>query len=160
MAQFSRPDADVSVGTWQPSTGSTLYTMIDEVTSDTSDYIEGAANQQCQLGLSEFTDPGVYTGWNFKITYYFDNTFFGKFPFNIAFFDGTTQISNAYSIGGTDDQWVTQTIGLSSADAQAIAQASDLRVTLYNDTGSLAVIAWFEVEGPDALSTRRVFMIS
>jgi hypothetical protein len=61
MAQYARPDADVSAGNWGPSTGSDLYAVIDEAVTDDSDYIsvtdsDGSA-ETCQVELGGVTDP-------------------------------------------------------------------------------------------------------
>lgn len=61
MTQYARPNSDVSAGNWAPSTGSDLYAMIDDVSTDDSDYISvtnsGGGTETCQVGLSSVTDP-------------------------------------------------------------------------------------------------------
>ena len=66
MAQFARPDSDVSVGLWSPypADPTTLFDKIDEVIpNDGTDYI-GSSNDEdeCEVGLSDVTDPAVGTG--------------------------------------------------------------------------------------------------
>jgi len=60
-ATTARPSADVSAGTWVPSTGADLYAMIDETTADAADYISTATPGECQMTLSDTAFPGGAT---------------------------------------------------------------------------------------------------
>lgn len=58
--QFARPISDITVGLWDPSTGTTLWEMIDEATpNDDTDYITllSSESSSCRVGLSSVTDP-------------------------------------------------------------------------------------------------------
>lgn len=52
-----RPSADTSKGSWSASSGSVLYSMIDEANADDSDYITAATNTTCKIKLENGTDP-------------------------------------------------------------------------------------------------------
>ncbi len=58
---IARPSADVSAGTWVPSTGADLYAMIDEATADAAEYISTATPGECQMTLSDTVYPGSAT---------------------------------------------------------------------------------------------------
>ena len=67
MTQYARPDSDLVTGNWSPSTGSSLYAVIDEETAVDSDYIsvtdDGSGTlETCAVGLSSVSDPEVTTG--------------------------------------------------------------------------------------------------
>lgn len=62
MAQFARPDADITDGNWIKSTGGNtdLYTMIDETPFDDADYIESGlapSTNAVAVRLSDVVDP-------------------------------------------------------------------------------------------------------
>lgn len=60
--RYARPDSDVSVGAWLPSTGSVLADMIDETTADSTDYIYTTAPGACEIALGAVTDPATSSG--------------------------------------------------------------------------------------------------
>lgn len=60
-AQFARPTADSSTGTWTASTGSDLFAMLDETTADDGDYIITSGASTCDVSLGYLSDPGVNT---------------------------------------------------------------------------------------------------
>lgn len=67
MAQFARPDADISAGTWTPVPASptTLFDKTDETTPDDADYIQSVvnpANATAEVSLAALTDPLASTG--------------------------------------------------------------------------------------------------
>ncbi len=53
-----RPSADTSTGSWSASSGSVLYTMIDESVADDADYITTSTNTVTKIKLETATDPG------------------------------------------------------------------------------------------------------
>jgi hypothetical protein len=56
---IGRPTSDISAGAWTPSTGTTLYPMLDEVTPDDLDYISTSSlGATCKLGLNATQYPG------------------------------------------------------------------------------------------------------
>ena len=56
-AQFARPTADSSTGTWTASTGSDLFAMLDETTADDGDYIITSGTSTCEVALTSLSDP-------------------------------------------------------------------------------------------------------
>jgi len=57
--QTARPAADISAGAWAPSTGATLWGVLDETTADDGDYISTASNSTAEVGLSTLVTPGA-----------------------------------------------------------------------------------------------------
>mgnify|MGYP001279030617 CR=1 FL=1 len=60
MTQYARPDADTSVGSWAASSGSSRYAMIDESSTNDSDYISVTSYGSAEtivLGLSDVSAP-------------------------------------------------------------------------------------------------------
>jgi hypothetical protein len=55
--QTALPAIDTATGAWMPSTGSTLYETLDEVTADDSDYILTDVATTCEIKVSALTDP-------------------------------------------------------------------------------------------------------
>ena len=65
--QILTPNTDISTGLWYPSTGTTLYGVLDETTYDDSDYIYTKSSSQCEI---KFSAGGVPTSNdNHKIKY-------------------------------------------------------------------------------------------
>lgn len=61
-AQFSRPSADVSTGTWTASSGSDLYAMLDETAASDADYITTSGTSTCEVALTSLSDPASSAG--------------------------------------------------------------------------------------------------
>lgn len=63
MAQFARPDSDISAGTWTSQGQASLYGCVDEETQNgDTDYILATSDTICELGLTDVTDPVIGTG--------------------------------------------------------------------------------------------------
>jgi lysophospholipase L1-like esterase len=58
---YARPDADISDGAWTPSTGSDLYSCIDENPRSDTDYISVTSNSECEIGLGSMSTPDAGT---------------------------------------------------------------------------------------------------
>lgn len=67
MAQFARPDADSSIGTYTDQGGGTtnIYTTVDEASASDADYVKSVtapSNAPCVFRLSDVTDPVSSSG--------------------------------------------------------------------------------------------------
>jgi hypothetical protein len=62
-----RPNADTTVGAWTPSTGSTLFGVIDETTPDDADYITASTNTTGKVKVEVSTDPADNTNHSVSI---------------------------------------------------------------------------------------------
>jgi len=64
--QFAAPITDTSAGGWTPSTGGSLFGVIDEVVRDDGDYMQSATNPSSDtttLKLATISDPGTDAGF-------------------------------------------------------------------------------------------------
>ncbi len=74
--QIARPDADTTLGIWNPNTGTTLWTQIDEETPSDGDYIFAGGsplNEVCKIRLADILTPsgGAHTlRWRYAATGY------------------------------------------------------------------------------------------
>lgn len=168
MAQFARPDSDVT------NTGSNNgFEAIDESTPSDADFWWGDNNQadELEVGLTNVTDPGVDTGHvvRFRIA-----------KVNAGVLSGT---GNAVTItarlmqGGTviaaraaDDAtgtWTTHTWNLTTGEVSGITDYTDLRLEFVTSAsgGTPAnrrggAVSWAELETPDAPSGDRRMQVS
>lgn len=62
VAQYARPTAEVTTGTWVSSLGGSLAAAIDETTANDTDYISTTYASICEVALGTLTDPAVSTG--------------------------------------------------------------------------------------------------
>jgi hypothetical protein len=155
MAQYARPDSDVSSGSWSPSTGSTLYECIDEETPSDADYIESDTDEdECEVGLSTVTDPESSS--NHTVRWRWQST--GSSPptetCSVYLYEGATlratcALEREVDRGG----FAAESYTLAGGEADAISDYSALRVRFHiNRTGSNEDIqvSWVELEVPDA----------
>lgn len=158
MAQFARPDSDVTVTSF---TGG--FSAIDEATASNADFAYGANNtaSELEVGLSNVTDPAASTGHIFR--YRIAKTNAGlvdgggsAVTVTARLMQGTTQIATdtAKTATGT---WTQYAYTLSGAEADAITDYADLRLEFVTSAsgGSPAnrrggAVSWAEMEVPDA----------
>ena len=122
MAQYARPDSDISATNW---TGS--YTAIDEVTPSDTDYITGsqAANGTWEGGLSDVNTPATTS---VTVRYRVRKEPSGGFQrgVTVALYQGTTLIGS-HSTSDLTDTW-SQYSG--TIDASSVTDWTALRVRL------------------------------
>ena len=159
MTQYARPDSDVSIGSWtdQDESTSNLYTTIDETSYNDSDYIKSSdmmgATDTCIFGLGDVDDPS--SAADHKVYFRSRADAGGGFSVPellVQLLQGGTQIAtNAYTGGGS---FSTQNFTLSTAEANAISDYSDLRLRFVrnsSDGGFENVdVSWAYFECPDA----------
>jgi hypothetical protein len=62
---YLTPISDISSGSWTPSTGATLYGVLDEAVADSGDYIQTTTNTDtCEVKLA--SGGGTVTAGNLK----------------------------------------------------------------------------------------------
>lgn len=155
MAQYLRPDEDISVGVWSSSP---LYAKIDESTANDSDsistYNAGVA-ETCIVGLSDGSDPsgeGHHLRFRHKCSLATPSR-----TLTAYLRQGTTVIASK-AVTPTRAGWVTDTLTLSSAQIANITDYTDLNIqfTCSAATSNTVSVSWAEFEIPDA-ATGRVF---
>lgn len=158
MAQFARPDSDVSDGTWtnQASSNVNMFNVIDESSADDADYIRTAnptGTETCTFGLSDVTDPVSPSGhtvrWRAKVANRVDDTI------NLSIFlrQGATLIATCRTGAITDTSFTAGSYTLSGAEADAITDYTDLRLTFTksgtnDDAGINVQVSFAELEVP------------
>ncbi len=153
MAQFGRPDSDVSTGSWSQSTGSTLWETLDEVTPSDSDFIQdAAANTTCEVGLTTLTDPvsSVLHVVRFRMRASGSG---GPERVNVQLIQGTTVIGASGNQTNRSGSFAEKTFTLTSGEADSITNYADLRLRIIasNQAGGETVdVSWCEFEVPDA----------
>ena len=123
-AQFSAPSADVSTGAWGPTSGVSLYAMIDEADPSDADYIRTATpGDVCVVALEAATDPGVSTGHVVSYRIMGD----GSSGLQVSLMQGGTPIAS-WTHDPAPADWTTYVQTLSSGEADAITDYAALRL--------------------------------
>ena len=154
MAQYARPDSDITFSNW---TGS--YTAIDEASYDDGDYIQGANNNNgsAEVGLSDVADPVSSSDHVLRFRAWQQNNTKNR-QLTAYLFQGTTQIAS-YACGNlVKDTPTAYSYTLTGAEADSITDYTDLwlRFTSYGDVGtpasqrSYVYVSWTELEVPDS----------
>ena len=60
--QLIAPISDIVAGAWTPSSGSDLFSMLNEGTPEDTSYIVASTETYCEMRLGSATDPAVSTG--------------------------------------------------------------------------------------------------
>lgn len=137
MAQFARPNADVTDGNWTKSTGGNvdLYTMIDEASADDADYIQSGlapSSDVCVVGLSSVEDPQSSSGHVVRYRY-------AKDASGGAQIDLTVQLRQGYTSEGAQgtlihseahtnisNTWTAGSFTLNASEADSITNYGSL----------------------------------
>jgi hypothetical protein len=119
---YLRPSSDITTGSWSPSTGTTLYGVLDEVTADDADYIQAATATGCEIKLSAGSTPTSRD--NHTIKY---RLLAGSGNIAVVLKCGSTTIKSWNHVLTGSAQDFSQ--ALSNAEATNITDYSDLRVT-------------------------------
>ena len=155
MAQFARPDADLSDGGFTPSAGSDLYAVLDD--NEDTNYIQSAAaaDDACQVGLGNVTDPESSSDHVIRARLRRSKAV-ASYNATIVLKQGSTTISTL-SVSDVSNTTTTYSKTLSGAEADAITDYTDLNLTLTADyvsgSGCYLLCGWLELEVPNAAGT-------
>jgi hypothetical protein len=119
--QLLRPTSDITTGTWTPSTGASLFGVLDETPFDDADFITTSASSICEVKYSAGTDPVSSTGH--IIRYRAKGT---SGTLTVSLYQGATLIATQTPTLTTSYQTFTMT--LSSGEANSITDYTDLRL--------------------------------
>lgn len=165
MAQFARPDSDVSnAGSWAPNSGSDLFAVIDESSTDDSDYVSvfggmSGSSKEFEVGLGNITDPQSSAGHKFVVRS-LDTTGVGAVQMTFLLKQGSTTIASSgpQSMSGSPANYTTT---LSSSEADSITNYNDLRIhvgavdSMMMDAEMRVFQAYFEAPDAPASSSGR-----
>jgi hypothetical protein len=132
MVQYARPDADTSVGAWAASSGTDRFAMINESSTDDSDYIhvtdDGGGNSfPITLSLSSVTDPSNTDPHSVVVRAFVEMTF-GEVTLNVNLKDGGSSIKNeTFTV---QDSFTNHTMNLSTAQINSISESGYGNLTL------------------------------
>ena len=152
MAQFARPDADITDGAWTAEGGPTdHFDCINEVSPSDTDFLEDAANNTtAEVGLTTITDPAVATGHiiHFRLQ---GNGSGGPERCAVQLFEATTQRATT---GNRTSRaaWTTETYTLTAGEADSITDYADLRFKIVSSNlggGETMWVSWAQFEVPD-----------
>jgi hypothetical protein len=119
---YLRPSADISTGSWTPSTGTTLYETLDEVSASDADYIQTSTASSCEIRLAAGATPSNRD--NHTIRY---RILAGSGTLTAVLKCGSTTIKSwNHALTGAAQDFSQ---ALSNAEATNITDYSDLRVT-------------------------------
>jgi hypothetical protein len=139
MAQFGRPISDITVNSWTDE-GTTdndgsLYTSIDEVTSDGDDsyILDAGANTMCEVELGDLEDPTVDTGFTLHL---FMRSIGSGGPekLDVHLMQGATTIATWNNQSNRSASYADQNLAVAEADAANIDDFTDLRVRMTGDS--------------------------
>ena len=157
MAQFARPDGDISTGSWTDEGTSfndgSLWTSIEETSedSDTSYILDAAANTTSEVSLTNVTDPAVGTGHILR-AWMRSSGSGGPERLVLALFEGATQRATSGNLSNRSGTYGEVTYTLTAGEADAITAYTDLRIRLIasNQAGGEEVrVTQAEFEVPD-----------
>lgn len=160
MAQFGRPDADVT------NTGNGGFADIDEASPSDADFWFGDNNQadELEVSLSNVTDPASSADhvFRYRIAKTNAGTVSGTgnaVTVTARLMQGTTEIATD-TAKTADGTWTQYAFTLSGAEADAITDYTDLRLEFVTSAsgGSPAnrrggAVSWAELEVPNAAVT-------
>ena len=166
MTQYARPDADTSVGNWSASSGSNRYAMVDEASTDDSDYItvtdSYSGGEAITLSLSSVTDPASGSGHSVVVRFSEDSSM-DAVTLNVNLKDGGSSIKNEDFSGSST---ANHTMTLSTAQANNISEsgygnlALVLTATDGGGIGSTSKIYQAYFACPDASSSTPIAAIA
>lgn len=119
--QLLRPASDISAGAWTPSTGTTLYGVIDESTPDDNDYMLTTTNSTAEIKFSPGSTPSA---GDITIRYRAKNN--GTGALTAYLYQGATLKATHNPTLTSSYQTFTWT--LTSGEASSITDFTDLRV--------------------------------
>ena len=157
MAQYARPDSDVSDGRWLNSADNStnLYSYIDESSVSDDDYIwvedEWGSTDICTVGLGDVTDPSSASDHKFTVRSR-ENGGSSSVEMTVTLLQGTTVIKSVSFY--PDYAFSNTTTTLSSVEANSITDYTDLRLKIQAvdgmGMGTFTEVSWAYFECPDA----------
>lgn len=123
--QAAAPIADISAGSWLPSSGGSLYATLDDTSADDGDYIYvNEPGSMCEVRLASLGDPNVSSSHTLR--YRLSSPVSASI--RITLMQGAVQI--AQWTEATTPALTTYSHALSGAEADAITDYTNLRVRL------------------------------
>lgn len=128
-AQLAAPTSDISAGGWTPSTGASLFGVLDETVRDDADYVISSRNPSSdtfEVKFAAVTDPNVSTGYKLRYTLGKASSSMGRIDSTVSLVQGTTIIVT-YTHTDIPATTTLYTQTLTGGQADSITDHSDLR---------------------------------
>lgn len=148
--EFSRPDADVSAGVFTPSTGATLFGVLDETVVDDSDFVSGASGS-FTVGMSDFgTDPTTADDVNVHVRARIFGL--GAMTMKIELLEtATVRASQDQAITGS---FASYTLSLTTTEISSVTNWDNARVRVSIVSGSAVLrVSYVSIERVPAAAT-------
>lgn len=123
-AQTSVPSSDITANQWLPSTGGSLFAMVDETVADDADFIYTNTPSLCTLGLQSLTDPNDDTGHVVSYRARGD----GALALRTKLWQGSAEIAS-WVTSGAPYSLTTYVQSLTTTQASSITNYADLRLS-------------------------------
>lgn len=154
MAQFARPNSDITTTSWTPSTGTTIYQCIDESTASDTDYGTGTGTaSELIVGLSSVLDPGSSSGHIVRLRAMSTGSGAGE-KWTVELYQGTSLIATIISNAPMSrNSFGDTSYTLTSGESDSITNYGDLRLRFVPTTMGASesiVLSFAEMEFPDA----------
>lgn len=138
MPQILRPDADVSAGAWAPTPTSptTLYDKVDEVTRSDADYIsseQAPSSSAAILGLTSGSDPVSSANHDLNYAIRKDASGGSQIDATVELVEdpsGTPVARATYNHTDVANTWTEYNQTLSGGEADSITDYADLGIRI------------------------------
>ena len=130
LPQVLRPTSDVAAGGWTPSTGASLYGVLNETSADDGDYIQSGDNPNadlCEVALTAASDPHASSGYIVQYRVYKDGTATAALLFRLM--EGAVQRAT-WTVSDVPSTPTTGAYELTTAEVDSIGDHADLRVQM------------------------------
>jgi hypothetical protein len=133
MAQFARPDGDVSVGAWTTNAGGTtnLFQTIDEASAGDADFVRSElspSSSAYECSLSDIEDPQSSAGHVVRYRYAKDAAGGQTVDLTVQLRQGTSTVIASATHTNISETVTAGSFTLSGAEADAITDYTDLRL--------------------------------
>lgn len=169
--QILYPDNDDTIGSWTDDASGTtnIYQAIDEVSQSDSDYVRSENDPSSSVYIvgidgSGVTDPLVGTGHTVHYAYGKGTSGGGSPPtidITILLREGTTTRATI-TLNAVADGFTTASYNLSTGEANAITDYTNLNFHITGDKSGGARTAWSQISWINllipSLSVRRIFI--
>lgn len=170
MAQFLRPDSDITTTGFNTSTGATFYTLLDEATRNDADYAYSTNNTTATLEVGLSNPPASPVAGTCTLRFTWVKTNNGSLdgagsdpPFSINVYEGAVLIESVSNATLTySGSWQQASFTFSTA---LVTDFTDLRVryTVSATGGNPASrrgmgFSWVELEIPDGAATQYILV--
>lgn len=154
MAQFARPDTDVSKTNWTGVGDTTnLYENVNEVSASDSDYNTSSTDEAIlEFNLTSVTDPENHASHVVRWRWQVSGGGGPKESGSVFLYEGGTLRATCADQATLPDSWTSDSYTLTTGEASNISDYSDLRIRFQVKAiggGESMQVSWAELEVPE-----------